>query len=195
MSSYFSTAKWLIHRHTHVQKQPSPVISRVYIHRVDSKSSHIFQSFTILQFKVFDDEEVRAGLIHSRADHIISIDLLHSHSDPFYNECCAFGRIVQAGQNGRVAVRCYGHITLPAETKRDSDQKFKVTWNRPAEDCNKPVSKGLPFRAIVKEMVIDDIPLSRKIVNSDINDSVRDALDSATWVCSSPPSMRTFLLL
>ncbi len=59
---------------------------------------------------------------------------------------------------------------MPAETERDLDQKFKVAWDRPAEDCDKPISKRQPFRAIVKELIIDDTPLSQKIVNKMVKD-------------------------
>lgn len=109
-------------------------------------------------------------MIYTRADHSISIDLLHSHSDPFYNECRAFGQIIRAGQNGRIAVRCYGHLTLPAETERDLEQRYKLAWDRPAEDYDKPMSKRQLFCAIVKELIVDDVPLSQKAVNKMVKD-------------------------
>ena len=69
-----------------------------------------------------------------------------------------------------MAVQCYGHITLPAETEEDLDQRFKVSWDRPAEDNDKPVFQRQPFRAIVKELITDDIPLSQKVVNKMVKD-------------------------
>lgn len=59
---------------------------------------------------------------------------------------------------------------MPAETERYLDQKFRVTWDRPAEDCDKPIAKRQPFRAIVKELITDDTPLSQKVVNKMVKD-------------------------
>ena len=59
---------------------------------------------------------------------------------------------------------------MPAETERDLDQKFQVAWHRPAEDYDKPMSERQPFRAIVKELIADDTPLSQKTVNRMVKD-------------------------
>lgn len=108
---------------------------------------------------------------YTLADHShISIDLLHAHSDPFYNECRAFGQIIQAGQNGGIAVRCYGHLTLPAEIERDLNQRYKLAWDRPADDYDEPLFQRQPFRAIVKELIKDDVPLSQKDMNKMVKD-------------------------
>ena len=49
----------------------------------------------------------------------ISDDLLQAHMDPFYNECRAYGRLEEANLNGKVAVRCHGYMTFPAEDEEE----------------------------------------------------------------------------
>ena len=50
----------------------------------------------MLKFKFYDDTEDRAGL-YGREHDLVSVDLLRAHMDPFYNECRAFGRIIEGG--------------------------------------------------------------------------------------------------
>ena len=96
----------------------------------------------------------------------IPISRIHAHMDPFYNECRAYGRLVEAGLNGKIAVRCYGHLTLPAAIEDELDQKFEVdTWDRPDEDFDKSVSERQPLRAIVKELIRNDLSFTAKDVN------------------------------
>lgn len=66
------------------------------------------------QFKFYDDTNDRAALSDYQQE-IISVDLLRAHMDPFYSECRAYGRLIAAKVNGKVAVRCYDYLTLPAE--------------------------------------------------------------------------------
>ena len=65
----------------------------------------------------------------------ISDDLLQAHMDPFYNECRAYGRLEEANLNGKVAVRCHGYMTFPAEDEEElvrvcrfSSRVRGVTW-------------------------------------------------------------------
>lgn len=46
---------------------------------------------------------------------LVPDDLLQAHSDPFYNERRAYGRLEEEKLNGKVAVRCYDYLTLSAE--------------------------------------------------------------------------------
>ncbi|KAL8739396.1 MAG: hypothetical protein Q9190_007804 [Brigantiaea leucoxantha] len=85
--------------------------------------------------------------------------------DPFYNECRAYGRLVEKGLNGKVAVRCHGYTTLPPEKEEELAQKFGVyEWYRPDEDYAKALPKRLVFRALVKDFVREDVPLTHKVV-------------------------------
>lgn len=91
--------------------------------------------------------------------------------DPFYNECRAFGRIIESNQNGKIAVRCYGYLAIPAEREHELKQRFNVeTWNRPDEEH---ASKRQPFRAIVKDLVLDTVPFTAKQVKKILGDLKR----------------------
>lgn len=58
--------------------------------------------------------------------HIVPLDLLYAHMYPFHNECRAVGRIIQAGLNGKVAVRCHGYLTVPATMEEGLEQRFHI---------------------------------------------------------------------
>jgi hypothetical protein len=84
--------------------------------------------------------------------------------DPFFNECRAYGRLIDKNVNGKVAVRCYGYLMIPANREDELKERFGVTtWNRPDEEDLKPASRREPFRAIVKDLVTEDVPLTAKI--------------------------------
>lgn len=127
----------------------------------------------IPQFKFYDDEEDRFGLIGGENEYV-TVDLLRAHIDPFYNECRAYGRLIEANVNGRVAVRCYGYITLPAQREKEIEEKFGVVrWERPEKECAKPVSRRQPLRAIVKELVSEDLPFNAKMASKTFRDLKR----------------------
>lgn len=105
---------------------------------------------------------------------LISVDVLRGHMDPFYNECRAYGRLVDAGLNGKVAVRCHGYLTIPAEREEELRKNFNVEgWNRPGSEYLKPASRRQPFRAIVKDLISEDVPLTTKSVKKILRDLKR----------------------
>ena len=115
-----------------------------------------------LQFKFYDDGEDDAALYESQKE-IVSLDKLHAHADPFYNECRAYGKLREAGLDGKVAVRCHGYTTLPPAIELELEERFDVTdWDR--DDYDKPVEARAAFRAIVKDLVGADIPLTHRVV-------------------------------
>lgn len=141
--------------------------------------AHVFEasigssSFAIKIFKFYDIEEDRAGLL-DRENKLISDDLLHAHSDPFYNECRAYGRLEETKLNGKVAVYCHGYVTLSADKEEQLEREFGVReWDRPDEEYDKPVSQRQPFRAIVKDLVLKDVRLSAKIADKMLTDLKR----------------------
>ncbi len=80
--------------------------------------------------------------------------------DPFFNECRAYGRLIDKNVDGKVAVRCYGYLMILADREDELRERFGVTaWNRPDEEYLKPASRRQPFRAIVKDLVTEDVPL------------------------------------
>ena len=93
----------------------------------------------------------------------IPIETIRFHTDPFYNECRAYGKLIERDVNGKVAVRCHGHMTIPAARVEELAQRFEVDiWDRLKDDYKLPVSKRQPFRAIVKDLIEDDRPLNEK---------------------------------
>ena len=87
----------------------------------------------------------------------IPIKTIRFHTDPFYNECRAYGRLIECAVNGKVAVRCHGHMAIPAAREEEHARRFEVyAWDRPEEDSKRPVSTRQPFRAIVKDLVEEE---------------------------------------
>ena len=73
-----------------------------------------------------------------------------------------------------MAVYCHGYITISADKEDQLEREFDVVdWNRPGEEYDKPVSQRQPFRAIVKDLVLKDIPLTAKIVDKMLTDLKR----------------------
>ena len=89
--------------------------------------------------------------------------------DPFYNECRAYGRLVEKGLNGDVAVRCHGYVTLAPEREVELEQRFGISrLDRPWH-----VDERQVLRAIVKDLVREDAPLTHKIVKKMLRDLKR----------------------
>lgn len=75
---------------------------------------------------------------------------------------------------GKVAARCYGHITIPAEEGKLLWRKFDIhDWNRTNTDYGRPVSERQPFRAIVKELILKDVPLTGRFADRTLRDVKR----------------------
>ena len=104
----------------------------------------------------------------------VSLSTIHAHQDPFYNECRAYGRLIQKKVNGKIAVHCYGYTILPAEREAELRERFGiVSWDRPSEEVVKPVTEQQPLRAIVKELLLEDYPLTEKVLNKMLRDLLR----------------------
>ncbi len=105
---------------------------------------------------------------------MISPDLLRTGMDPFYNECRAYGRIIEAGLNGKVAVRCYGHMSIPAEEEEGLKKRFGIdSWDRPGEEYAKLPRRRQPFRAIVKDPVQKDVKMTERVARKMLRDLKR----------------------
>ncbi|KAI5925861.1 kinetochore Sim4 complex subunit FTA2-domain-containing protein [Camillea tinctor] len=91
------------------------------------------------------------------------LSAVYNCSDPFNNECRAFGRLQEAGCE-ELAVRCFGYVLLDEEHERAMMTKFnynKFSFNGTSDDAGffdeeqrlvYPVKNGRPppFRCIVK---------------------------------------------
>lgn len=85
------------------------------------------------------------------------LDHLDYYFDSFYNECRAYGKLVEAKLNGEVAVRCHGYLMLSHEQEDELDRRFGITdWNRPIEQYDMSPSKRPLLRAIVKNLILED---------------------------------------
>ena len=94
--------------------------------------------------------------------------------DPFYSECRAYGRLIEKGLNGKVAVYCHGYLTIPAEREEELRQKYNVNdWDRPANEYAKAPHRRQPFRAIVKDLINEDGPFTEKVVKRILRDLKR----------------------
>ena len=101
----------------------------------------------------------------------ISDELLQAYMDPFYNECRAYGRLEEANLNGKVAVRCHGYMTFPAEYEEELERRLDVSdWGRPGDEYDKDVSERQPLRAIVKDLVRKDVPLTGRVADKILRD-------------------------
>lgn len=93
----------------------------------------------------------------------IPIETIRFQTDPFYNKCRAYGRLIECDINGKVAVRCHGHIIILAAREEELARRFEVyTKDRPEDDSRLSVTKRQPFRAIVKDLIEDNRPLNKK---------------------------------
>ena len=105
---------------------------------------------------------------------MVTDDLLEAHSDPFFRECRAYGRLEEKKLNGKVAVRCYGYITIPCEKEKLFQRKFEIyDWNRPGVERSVPVSERQPSRAIAKELIVKDAPLTGRVADRILRDMKR----------------------
>ncbi|CAF9911164.1 hypothetical protein IMSHALPRED_009952 [Imshaugia aleurites] len=127
-------------------------------------------SYAIKLFKFYDFTTQRASLARHEND-LVPDDLLQAHSDPFYNECRAYGRLKEHNLDGKVAVRCYGYLTFPAEIEAHLKRDFQVQdWNRTGKEYKKPVSERRPIQAIVKDLILEDAPLTGKAADKILRD-------------------------
>ncbi|KAL8895057.1 MAG: hypothetical protein Q9207_008314 [Kuettlingeria erythrocarpa] len=130
--------------------------------------AHVFQfnigrkAYALKIFKFSDDKFDIKDLTGPDLD-AIGLDLLHAYNDPFYNECRAFGKLVESKTNGRIAVRCHGYTTIPAEVVHQVGIKFQIDeWMEDAEEQKNyelPLHRQL-FRAIVKDLIQVNVPLT-----------------------------------
>lgn len=106
----------------------------------------------------------------------VGLDVVHAHTDPFYNECRAYGRLIESGLNGSVAVRAHGYTTIPAQDVHELGEEFQVAeWIQDAEEhqYNDLPSNRQLFRVIVKDLIRDDVRLTHKILNKMRRDLLR----------------------
>ena len=73
-----------------------------------------------------------------------------------------------------MAVKCHGYIPISADKEEQLELEFDVgDWDRPGDEYDKPVSQRQPFRAIVKDLIRKDVPLTAKIADKMLTDLKR----------------------
>ena len=119
----------------------------------------------VIQFKFYEDDDLEEMLLPVDKKQF-SIDDVRAHSDPFYRECRAYGKLIEANLNGKVAVRCHGFLSLPANVENELKEKFHVElWDRSEDDYDMPVSKRQPLRAIVKDLIFSESDFTEKDIH------------------------------
>lgn len=102
-------------------------------------------------------DEFEREFLSRSTDGYTPLDHLDEYFDPFYNECRAYGKLIEKNLNGQVAVRCHGYMVLPAEYEDTLELQFEIDgWNRLSEEYDEPPSKRQPLRAIIKDLVLED---------------------------------------
>ncbi|KAL8963810.1 MAG: hypothetical protein Q9183_004937 [Haloplaca sp. 2 TL-2023] len=148
---------------------------------VRDQKSHVFEVtigsdvYALKVFRFFDDDDAAHDSdLYGSDQEAVPCDTL-SHLDhyyaPFYNECRAFGKLIDADQNGKIAVHCHGYMSLPACWEGRLNKQFgKLDWDRLDEDSARPVSKRQDLMAIVKEMLHDNVPWTPKVARKCLKD-------------------------
>ncbi|KAL9098861.1 MAG: hypothetical protein Q9163_005554 [Psora crenata] len=122
-------------------------------------------------FKFYNGAQNEYNSLLNRDKKRVSFDTVRTHNDPFYNECRAHGRLIEKGVEGKIAVRCYGYITIPAEKEIDLWRKFSIRdWDRTEEESRQPIAQRRPLRAIVKELLSNNAPYTPKVVHKMLRD-------------------------
>lgn len=118
----------------------------------------LFFKTHMLQFKFFKPSTQRfvLGPVRGR---LVSDDELAFHTDPFFAECRAYGRIERARAKEKrvrkVAARCYGFLILSARDEQHLKRNDFDLWPEtlPLSDEYRNMAEGSPIRALVKEYV------------------------------------------
>ena len=85
--------------------------------------------------------------------------------DPFYAECRAYGRIKSKSRKRDIAVPCHGYVPVPADEEPNLLRRFQVSeWDRPEDEYSLDIASRQPFRALVKDLVLEDPPLSAALL-------------------------------
>ncbi|CAJ2514346.1 Uu.00g024650.m01.CDS01 [Anthostomella pinea] len=91
----------------------------------------------------------------------VSDDTLEFHTDPFYAECRAYGRLQEArrkqGLKRRDFADCHGFLALSKKDTAYIEEELGIElWDVPPSDEYRQRAQGSPIRAIVKEFITSD---------------------------------------
>jgi len=120
---------------------------------------------TLEKFKFFNIEEERPDISSPWSNQVTDEQLIF-HSDPFFAECRAYGRIYERSNGREIVVPCYGYMAIPADPaiERMFSHRFGITdWNRSEEYKHRGEGYRQPFRALVKKFVDSKITLGKPV--------------------------------
>ena len=106
----------------------------------------------------------------------MSDDELAFHTDPFFAECRAYGRIEEARTKEKrirkVAARCYGFLVLGAREEERLKRNGFDLWPEtlPPGDEYRVMAEGSPVRALVKEYIAHDPDPDLRTMNGMLRD-------------------------
>ncbi|KAL8770400.1 MAG: hypothetical protein Q9209_003826 [Squamulea sp. 1 TL-2023] len=153
------------------RRAPMQFIQRLSNPEHDGQA-HVFEIniarkvYALKIFKFYEDESDVEAFTRSEVEDV-GLDVIHAHSDPFYNECRAYGRLLEFDLNGSIAVAAHGYMTIPAKKVHELGRRFQIDdWTKDAEEHS---HQDLPpyrhvFRAIVKDFIPNDLPFTHKRV-------------------------------
>ncbi|KAJ8126651.1 hypothetical protein O1611_g6987 [Lasiodiplodia mahajangana] len=143
---------------------PSPESGcQSYVFKVETQS----QTYALKIFKFSPPCDPRSLLGPIRGEAVEKEDVVF-HTDPFYAECRAYGRIQDAYGTRRpkmpCVADCYGFLALSEADRRYlADQGIDPCCDLSPDDKYRAIADKSPVRALVKEYVRDNSILDDKI--------------------------------
>ncbi|KAH8894437.1 hypothetical protein GQ53DRAFT_820833 [Thozetella sp. PMI_491] len=124
---------------------------------------------TIYALKIFKFFEPWAErLLLGEDENLVSDDILRFHTDPFFAECRAYGRIQEVQEKEKakssIAAKCYGFLTLTEKDESFLLERGLRLWDLPPTDEYRVRTEGSPVRAIVKEYVDKDPAIGVRVL-------------------------------
>lgn len=105
----------------------------------------------------------------------VSDDTLICHTDPFYAECRAYGRIEEEKRRKKrkrdLVVPCYGFLGIAAEQEEMLMERFGVSlWDGTEDEDFRRRVQGQPIRALMKELVEEETSLTDQMLKRMLKD-------------------------
>lgn len=95
---------------------------------------------------------------------IFFIALIRDYINSFFNKCRTYERLIKKNINEIVAIRCFDYLIILANKENKLRERFGVTsWNRSNEEYLESTSRKQSFRAIVKDLIIEDVSFTARI--------------------------------
>ncbi|KAI0481583.1 kinetochore Sim4 complex subunit FTA2-domain-containing protein [Xylaria cf. heliscus] len=135
-----------------------------YVFKVRIRS----QVYALKVFKFFDPITYRwyLGPVNGEP---VSDDVLGFHTDPFYAECRAYGRLQEArekqGLERRDFAESHGFLSLKQKDAAYLEDLGIDLWDVPPSDEYRRRAEGSPVRAILKDFIPKDSVFDEKLLN------------------------------